>query len=244
MLLTVLGCYGPYPRQGGACSGYLLENGGTRVLLECGAGVFARLIEYVRPEALDAVVLSHLHYDHCSDLFVTRYALDQQPVLPGGTKRAVPLYAPGEPEEVFRSLTRSPLLEGRPVSVGQTVKIGSLTFRFFPAAHPVRTLGMRITDDGGKTLYYTGDTGPLEGLAEAARGADALLADVCFVGDGPGNAAPHLTARQAGALAKAAGVKALYCTHLWGKFDTAETIKKEVDFSGAFVVKERGQYRI
>ena len=61
MFLTVLGRHGPYPRPGGACSGYLLEDGETRVLIDCGSGVLSRLLEIMRPEQLDAIVLSHLH---------------------------------------------------------------------------------------------------------------------------------------------------------------------------------------
>lgn len=244
MLLTVLGRHGPYPRAGGACSGYLLEDGQTRVLVECGAGVFSRLVQYVSPWELDAIILTHLHYDHCSDLFVLRYALDQQPLLPDGAKRAVPLYLPSEPRAVRDALCSGALFAPEPISWMEPLTIGSLTISFFPTAHSVPTFGLRVTDGAGRTLCCTGDTGPFDGLVDAIRGADALLADTCFVGEVPQGTAPHLSARQAGAYAKQAGVGALYCTHLWGKFDTEELIKKEVDFERAFVVQEHGQYRI
>ncbi|HWQ05925.1 MAG TPA: MBL fold metallo-hydrolase [Feifaniaceae bacterium] len=242
MYLTVLGRYGPYPRSGGACSGYLLEDGETRVLIDCGAGVFARLIEFVSPEELSAVVLSHLHYDHCSDLFVMRYALDNQ--LPGadGEKRRMPLYAPEEPFEVISALTKNALFERHTVKGEDELQIGSLTFRFTPMAHPVPTNGMRITGSNGHSLFFTGDTKPFSGMSEAARGATALLADTCFVNDS--QQGPHLNAKEACAMAREAGVQTLYCTHLWGKEDTEEALKKEIDFPSAFVVQERGRYRI
>ena len=75
MKLTVLGCNGPYPEPDGACSGYLLESGETRVLIDCGTGTLARLTAIMPPEKLDAVILSHLHYDHMSDMLPLIYKL-------------------------------------------------------------------------------------------------------------------------------------------------------------------------
>lgn len=242
MFLTVLGRYGPYPRANGACSGYLLEDGDTRVLVDCGAGVFARLCEYMRVDELDAIVLSHMHFDHCSDLLVMRYALDQQTVEPGAEKKRIPLYTPSEPREIAELLTNKSLFLHRSVQAGDTVAIGSLTFVFSAMAHSVPTNGMRVTGRDGRTLFFTGDTKAFPGLAEHARGADALLIDACFVD--ASQSGPHLNVKQACAVAREAGVGTLLCTHLWGKEDTEEAMKKEIDFSPAFVVQERGRYRV
>ena len=76
MKLTVLGTSGPFPRPGSACSGYLLESDNARILLDCGSGVISRLLQICDVSALDAVVLTHLHFDHCSDIGVLRYALE------------------------------------------------------------------------------------------------------------------------------------------------------------------------
>ena len=43
MKLTILGCYGPYPSPQGACSSYLVEGGGVRILLDMGNGSLANL---------------------------------------------------------------------------------------------------------------------------------------------------------------------------------------------------------
>ena len=53
-----------------------------------------------------------------------------------------------------------------------------------------------------------------------------------------------MNVKEACQLARDAGVKTLYLTHLWGKYDTEESVKKEIDFPSAFVVKERGRYHI
>ena len=242
MFLTVLGRYGPYPQPGGACSGYLIEDGPTRVLIDCGSGVLSRLVEYMRPEHLDAIVLSHLHFDHCSDLFVMRYALDFQDVREGEEKRRVPLYTPAEPFDTLKAITTNALFAQHTVKGGDEVQIGNLHFSFVPMAHPVPVNGMRITGANGEVLFFTGDTKPYPAMETAAMGADALLADACFV-DKTQNG-PHMTVKEACNMARNAEVKTLYLTHLWGKRDTEEAMKKEIDFASAFVVKERGRYCI
>ena len=242
MFLTVLGRHGPYPRPGGACSGYLIEDGATRVLLDCGSGVLSRLMEYIHPAHLDAIVISHLHFDHCSDLFVMRYALDQQDVREGEEKRQVPLYAPAEPFDTRKAITTGALFAQRTIKGGDEIQIGTLHFAFTPMAHPVPTNGMRITGADGAALFYTGDTKPYPGMEKGPMGADALLADACFVN--ASQTGPHMNVKEACALARNAGVKTLYLTHLWGKYDTEEEVKKEIDFSSTVVVKERGRYCI
>ena len=97
MQLTILGNNGPFPAPNGACSGYLLESdsGDTRVLIDCGPGVLARLMDLGGPAALDAVLLSHLHYDHMSDMLPMQYALQFNP-----RPKPLPVYAPDAPEAV------------------------------------------------------------------------------------------------------------------------------------------------
>ena len=242
MFLTVLGRNGPYPRPGGACSGYYIEDGPTRVLIDCGSGVLSRLMEYVRPEHLDAIVLSHMHFDHCSDLFVMRYALDQQDVREGEEKRRVPLFTPAEPFDTLKAITTGALFSHRTVKGGDEIQIGTLHFQFVPMAHPVPTNGMRITGADGAVLFFTGDTKPFPGMEAGAMGANALLADSCFVD--ASQTGPHMNVKEACALARNAGVGTLYLTHLWGKRDTEEAMKKEIDFPSAVVVKERVRYCI
>ena len=93
MRLTVLGKYGPFPAPGGATSGYLIEQGDTRVLFDCGSGVLTRLLAQCPLEQLDAVVLSHLHEDHVADMQVLAYP---GTVARGQAAAVLPHHAPGE----------------------------------------------------------------------------------------------------------------------------------------------------
>jgi ribonuclease BN (tRNA processing enzyme) len=75
MKLTVLGNNGPFPSAGGACSGYLITEGDKNILIDCGNGVLANLQRFIPIEELDAIILTHLHSDHMSDMMILRYAL-------------------------------------------------------------------------------------------------------------------------------------------------------------------------
>src|SRR3712207_5786011 len=111
MRLTVLGKSPSWQDAGGACSGYLVEEGDTALLVDCGNGVFSKLRPFRDYVDGDAVVISHLHADHFLDLVPYSYALTyaprQQPVpvggYPGTDNPARPaLHTPPNSTEVFR----------------------------------------------------------------------------------------------------------------------------------------------
>lgn len=200
MKLTVLGCNGPYPGEGGACSGYLLESDDTRVLLDCGTGTLAALTAHLPPEELDAIILSHLHYDHMSDMLPLIYRLQG--------KRRLPVYLPGEPAAVRALLDGA--FDLRDISQGG--RIGSLTLKTLPVRHPVPCYALRLeTDD--KAFCYTGDTNTCEALPAFAADCDLLLADGCFTDALWAENKPHMSARLAAETAVSARARRLMLTH-------------------------------
>ena len=216
MKLTILGCNGPYPSAGGACSGYLLSEGDTHVLIDCGTGVLANLPRHIPWEALSGVILSHLHFDHMSDMLPMVYALQFHP-----RETPLPVYAPMTPAPA-RALLDIPCYELRPM---EDMRIGEIEFRFHPGRHPVESFAMRASC-GGRSFAYTGDTNELDSLDDFLCGADLLLADAGLSADDWREQAPHLSAERCARLAERAHCGKLLLTHLNPKY-TPETLEAE-----------------
>jgi ribonuclease BN (tRNA processing enzyme) len=212
MRLTVLGADGAYPTAGGACSGFLVEHDGFRLLLDVGYATVPRLP--VDPRAIDAVLITHGHPDHCADLnpLLRARVLRDDPAPP------VPVHAlPGALDAVLaldRPGMLAPAYELRAVEAGDRVGIGPFTVDAWELPHFVRNLGFRLTA-GGATLAYTGDTGPSPAVVALARDADLFLAEATYVTEVPADSAASMSsASTAGRYAASAGVGALMLTHL------------------------------
>lgn len=213
--LTVLGCSGSYPGPDSACSGYLVRGAGTTVWVDAGSGTLANLQRHVGLGDVDAVVLSHAHPDHWSDLEGYRvacaFAIERE---------GVPVYAPDGLAERLSS-GPEPWFDWRVVADGDTVDVGGMTVRFSRTDHPPETLAMRIEGDG-RVLGYTADTGAAWSLEALGPGIDLALCEATYLADKEGSS-PHLSARQAGATAAAAGAARLLLTHLWPGVDAGSS---------------------
>lgn len=233
MRLTILGNNGPYPAPGGACSGYLLESdsGRTNILMDCGTGVLSRLPNYIDIERLDAVVLSHLHYDHMSDMLTMHYALQFHP-----RKRPLSVYAPARPAEV-RSLLAGASIDLWPM---RETEIGEMKLSFCPVRHPVETFAVAVECDGAR-LVYTGDTNTDYALELFCDSADLLLADAGLSEVDYSENAPHLSAALCGKLAKDTGAKRLLLTHLNPKYDPNDLCAEARAFFPSAEIAVRGE---
>jgi len=192
-----------------------VEHDGYRVLLDLGNGSFGALQALADPDTVDAVYLSHLHADHCLDVapFVVWHRYSGR-----ATRPLVPLFAPVGAERRL-ALAYDPDGDGLtdvfdfvPVGAGR-LELAPLSAELARTAHPVEGYAIGLTA-GGRSLVYTGDTGPSDGVVELARGADVLLAEAAHP---PGADLPeglHLTGREAGEHAAAAGVGRLLLTHI------------------------------
>lgn len=233
MKLTCLGNQGPYPGKEGACSGYLLEEAGFRLLLDCGTGVLPALWRICAPWEVDGVFLSHLHFDHFGDLLPLGYALADA-AKRGVWQGKLPVCGPGEPAALRTILEGLGTLDYRPVRPGDTLDL-PFPVTIGEAVHPVPGEMLRV----GDAFVYSGDTRDEAGLAAFAAGADTLLADGHFFTAGWSAASPHLTAAAAARAARTAGVRRLLLTHfhpLWepeallaearAEFPAAEAIQR------------------
>jgi ribonuclease BN (tRNA processing enzyme) len=220
MKLTVVGCSGSFPGPDSPASCYLVEaayDGGTfRLVLDLGSGALGYLQRYVRLASIDAVILSHLHADHCLDMcsfyVVRKYN-------PSGPMEPLPVYGPeGTGDRLARAYD---LPSGASMSnqfdfrrfPDQTFTLGPFQVSVALVDHPVAAYAIKLVDAGG-TLVYSGDTALCTSLERFADGADVLLAEASFLdaSDNPGHL--HMTGKDAAWVAQRARVRELVLTHI------------------------------
>lgn len=228
--LTVVGCSGSYPGPDSPASCYLVEaehEGRTfRILLDLGNGALGALQRYADPLTVDAVLLSHLHPDHCLDM-CGFYVLRKY--HPSGAQPRIPVWGPtGTAERMARAYDL-------PIDPGMReefdfhrhdgpVEIGPFVVETAVVPHPVEAFAIKVTV-GGRSLVYSGDTAACEELTALATGAEVLLCEASFRDDEDFPPGLHMTGSQAGTTATRAGVGRLVLTHVppWYDPQTALT---------------------
>lgn len=222
MKLTILGNNGPFPAAGGACSGYLVQSGGTNILIDCGNGVLANLQKFIRFEELDAIILTHLHSDHISDMHVLKYAV-QIKRKRGQFDRSIAVYAPPEPAEEYGRLDVKDAFILGTITAETELKIGGLRLNFSQMKHPSMDFAVKIECDG-RVFVFSGDTSWTDEIISFSKGADLLMLDAGLLEKDFTEGAPHLTAAQCGIIAMETGAKKLLLTHFWPDYDVNELL--------------------
>lgn len=223
MKLLVVGCSGSYAGPDSPASCYVVsaehEGRTWRVALDFGNGALGAMQQHFDPLDLDAVVLSHLHPDHCLDLCGLKVMWYYSPVRrpdhpldvwgPAGTsERMARAYGVGEPEQL------EPCLSFRTMRPEQPIVVGPFTITPVPVLHPVEAYGLRVEADGS-VLAYTGDTDLCDSLTTLCHDADLVLADCAFVDGRDEASGVHMSgSRAAQAAVAAGGVDRLMLTHM------------------------------
>lgn len=218
MKLTVLGSSAAFPRVRGTCSGYLIQEGRSRLLVDLGTGAMAKLLAYVDPWDISGMCVSHLHVDHYADLYPLylfyRFAHN---------KRELPrtVHAPAGLADILYTLDGGTenidaVYEFVDNEDGAEVIIDGFAVRFARVPHAGKdSYAMRVS--GESDLVFSSDCEMNEPLVELAHGADVLVVEASAGGEGkvmPG----HMDARQAAEVGAKAGVKTLVLAHLWPTF--------------------------
>jgi ribonuclease BN (tRNA processing enzyme) len=234
--ITVLGKSPSWQDADGACSGYLIEEDGVGLVLDCGNGVFSKLRRFRDYVDVDAVVISHLHADHFLDLVPFSYALTyaprQQPVpvdrWPGTDNPAHPaLYAPVGARETFRRVVgawgNEDLIENafdlHEYAVSDEISVGPLKVRFQEVPHYVCTHAVEVLSPDGRRFTFGADSSPTDDLIEFARGTDLLMVEATLPRPERNGVRGHLTPSEAGEHGREAGAARLVLTHISDELD-------------------------
>jgi ribonuclease BN (tRNA processing enzyme) len=219
--LTVVGCSGSFPGPEGPASCYLVEaphaDGIFRLVLDLGSGALGPLQRHAPLDGVSAVLLTHLHPDHCMDLcgyyVARRYA-------PHGPLPPLPVHGPAGTADRLARAYDLPPSPGMTEQFAFTTLVAGAPFALGPfqvtavrVDHPVEAYAVRV-EHGGRSIVYSGDTGACDALVELARGADLFLCEAGFQDGRDNEPNVHLNGREAAEHATRAGVELLVLTHV------------------------------
>jgi ribonuclease Z len=235
--VTLLGTGSPIPDPNRAGPSTLVRAGATLLLVDAGRGVLMRLAAAgAFPGMLGAVLLTHLHSDHLTDLndvITTRWVMSPVPAPitvygPPGTREVVDgMLAMLAPDVSYRlahhdDLNDPPAVDVVEVAPGDELPIGETRVLVGATDHrPVEpTVGYRVEHEG-RAVVLGGDGIPCAGLDALCAGADAYVQTVLredLVRNIPMARIQdvldyHSSVEQAASTAARAGVRVLVLTH-------------------------------
>lgn len=204
MQIKVLGRYGRFAPVNGATSGYLIKTDtGKNIVVDLGAGCLANLQKYIDIKDIDIIVLTHLHFDHCSDMGTLKYACG----FLGVDK--IKTYMPATPVDMYNLMSSG--YDTTIITDGMTVDVDGIKLIFNKTSHPVETYSVAIEENGVK-LCYTSDCAKAEDILKCASGSNVVIGDACILDDDHKVNAPHLSVKE---LAESVPQdSALYLAHL------------------------------
>ncbi len=248
--LIPIGTSPAWYNPGEPTSGFLLEGDGTRVLIDCGSGVVSRYLALYGADApIDAIVLSHVHADHCFDLVPLKYGIEYgtlgawSPELwlpPGARERLTRLASTwNEDFSYFDEPYRV-----REYGTDAAFQVGAFSVTALDVPHYIESKALRFELEG-TSFGYTADLGPTDAIAPFMQGVDLLLAEAAFPEDGDleQEGRGHITATEAGQIARDAGAHSLLLTHVPEElgFDRARAAAASAFSGGPVAVARSGE---
>ncbi len=242
MEITIIGSGTAVPALHRASPCVLARTGGTTLLCDTGPGTLRQMLKAgVTVADVDQIIYTHLHIDHTADLAPFLFAARYAPEL----RRTKGLTIMGPPgiRQFYNNLT---------VAYGDwiipdnfsidwielqsdTIQLQDCTVTGAPVAHTQNSIAVRLEDNAGRTVVYSGDTDYCPGIVALARCADILILECSF----PEHMrrAGHLIPSLAGRIARESACKKLVLTHLYPPCETADMLTPLGEqFSGETVI--------
>jgi len=241
--LFCVGKYGPYPKAGESCSCYVLTHGGRNIVIDLGCGALSKLLQVMPSRDIGALVLSHLHADHMGDALTLRYALEVDKKL-GRRSEPLPVYLPAEPQAEASLLSSHATMEVHYITDGMRIRLFDMEISFAEMPHPVPSFAMSF-ESSGRKLVYSGDTRDNARIVDFASGADLMVMEAALLEKDKSPAAVHVSAKDAGRIAKEARVRRLLVTHLFPEY-SPEDVLSEVreSYPSAEMIEEGQAYEV
>lgn len=215
-----LGVNGLYPTELNPTSGYLVTFGKRNILIDIGSGVFNKLRRETPIEDLEAIIITHYHFDHASDIGVLSYYLQ--------TKNAkLKVYAPCDQSPYQKLIENSPYLDYIPIEENNTLKIGDAEINFYKTRHPVLTFAVEINYEG-KKFSYSSDGNLTKAFEKLFSSCDLAIIDCGLLKKDWTEEKPLLSAYHVGFLGKTYGIKKVLVSHFNPTIDKDEIIREAV----------------
>lgn len=241
MKLKVLGTQSPYNTKKHNCPGFLIQDGESLLMIDCGSGTH-KMLKYPKDLKNLSIIISHLHRDHYNDIYNLQYASH----VFHNQKRIndpINIYLPQSPNSINEDIKAeiNSFANYHEISENTKLNIGSMEVTFCKTDHPIETYALKVTSRG-KSIVYTSDTSfsAKETIVEFAKGADLLICESSLLEEyGFPETNSHLTAKQAGIIAKEAKAKELMLTHFWPEELTIKYAKEaKKEFKKVIIAKE------
>ncbi|MFN7251669.1 MAG: MBL fold metallo-hydrolase [Anaerobacillus sp.] len=240
MKLTIIGHWGAYPEAGEATSCYLLEHDGYKLLIDCGSGALSQLQHYCSLAELDAVIISHYHHDHISDIGPLQYSRLIDFDLKK-TDKPLNMYGHSFDQSEFQKLAKPPHVLSFIYNEEHQSSIGPFRVTYMETDHKASCYAMRFEVEG-KSLVYTADSSYKEEFANFAKNADILLCEASFYGGQDGKPYGHMNSIEAATIAQDASVKKLILTHLPHFGDNSQLVEEAKSiFGGEVCLAKKGE---
>lgn len=250
MEIKVLGTVAPYPKGNMNCSGFLVRDGDTKVLLDAGFGSSRELDVFKDLKNL-TVIISHYHPDHYGDLLALanqtfiakKLGYLDKPVdvyLPAPIRKRPSISGEWQTPVIFPSdsidydlLTNSEnvnYFKYHTYDENKKLKIGDMEISFKKTVHPISTQAVKIISNGVSLVYSSDTDYENNSIVDFSRNADMLICEASFLrGQDKGNSG-HLYAHEAGMIASSANVKNLRLFHTFPEIAKEKYVEEAKEY--------------